>query len=126
MVDKQKNVLVGKHLLAEILNFPKKDVVFCLEKMLEAVPIMGMKAVQSSYTRNPDQAFVILSTSHMALHIVQRKNVRFCFIDIFTCGPEDPEKGYLYLRKEIGFSQDHYKVYDRYRLTGTKIKTSIF
>ncbi|MBI2631954.1 S-adenosylmethionine decarboxylase [Candidatus Pacearchaeota archaeon] len=122
MIDKQKYVLLGKHLFSNIPNFPKKDIVFCLEKMLEAVPIMGMKAIQFSYLRDPDQAFVILSTSHMALHIVQRNNVRFGFVDIFTCGPGDPKKGYLYLRKEIGFSQDNYEVRGRYRLTGTKIK----
>ena len=96
-------------LLADIGNFPKLDIKFCLEKMLEAVPLMGMKVVGHDYSRDPDQAFVILATSHMSLHVINRRYKRFAFLDIVTCGPVDPRKGDNYLKKKLGFSNDSYK-----------------
>lgn len=105
--------IIGQHLFARIEDFPKVNIKFCLEKMLKAVPLMGARVVGSTYTENPDQAYVVLSTSHIALHVIQREKSRFAFIDIFTCGRCNPEKGYLYLRENMGFSRDKYHIYKR-------------
>ncbi len=104
----------GKHLIANIRNFPKVEIEFCLEKMLEAVPLMGAKVVDSGCSQNPEQAYVSLDASHIALHVKRVQNQRVAFLDIFTCGSCDPVVGYEYLREQIGFPETDYKLYDRF------------
>lgn len=105
--------IVFTRLIAEIHSFPRVAISVCLEKMLEAVPLMNMKVVGSDYVRNPPCAYVILATSHMALHVLGRPRQlqRFAYLDIFTCGDVDVRKGYQYLKKQIGFSNDFVEVY---------------
>lgn len=106
-------MIKSKQLLATIGSFPEVDIEFCLERMLMAVPIMGMRAVGSGFLRNPDQAYVILAESHMFLHVLDRGKKRMAFFDIFTCGEGEPGKGYDYLKREIGFSEDKYGIHER-------------
>ncbi len=111
-----KKYAPGKHLVAEVFDFPKVNIEICLEKMLASVPLMGCKAVKSCYSRNPDQAFIILNMSHMSLHIFEGQKYNFAYFDIFTCGDCNPRKGYDYFKKGMGFSKDAVRIYQRGRL----------
>ncbi len=98
----------GISLVASIGHFPILPIEFCLEKMIVSAAIMQAPVVHYNFSKNPDIAYVILSTSHMSLHVLKGEKKQSALLDILTCGNCDPRRAYTYLKQQLGFYDDHY------------------
>lgn len=91
--------LVHKHLIirAEV-NKPPTNPIFIEAWLLEVVAAIGMKVCKGPIAHYVDMpgnrgvtGVVIIETSHIALHVWDEPNPGLMQLDVYTCGPLDPQ-----------------------------------
>jgi len=112
--------LVHKHLIirAEV-NQPPEDPSWCHGWLTGLVGKIGMKICQgpiTAYVDVPGNAgltgVVIIETSHIALHVWDETNPGLMQLDVYTCGPFDPNIIFEEL-KQFDPTKVEYKYLDR-------------
>lgn len=91
--------LVHKHLIVRAeVNDPPKDRNWTHTWLSELVGKIGMKICMGpivSYIDVPGNrgltGVVIIETSHIAMHVWDERNPGLIQLDVYTCGPFDPE-----------------------------------
>ncbi len=92
-------MLVHKHLIirAEVSEPPRAPV-FVEEWLQDLVDRIGMKVLGGPYARYVNipgnqgvTGVVIIETSHIALHVWDETNPGLLQLDVYTCGPFDPD-----------------------------------
>lgn len=113
-------MLVHKHLIirAEVNN-PPKNPSWCHQWMRELVEKIGMKICQGpivSYVDVPGNrgltGVVIIETSHIAMHVWDEPNPGLVQLDVYTCGPFEPNTIFEEL-KQFDPVKVEYKYLDR-------------
>jgi len=113
-------MLVHKHLIirAEV-NQPPMAPGFVKEWLQELVDRIGMKVLSgphAEYVTVPGNrgvtGVVIIETSHLAIHIWDEPDPALLQLDVYTCGPFDPEIVFDVL-KEFEPVKMEYKYLDR-------------
>lgn len=122
-------MLVHKHLIirAEVNN-PPKNPSWCHQWMRELVEKIGMKICQGpivSYVDVPGNrgltGVVIIETSHIAMHVWDEPNPGLIQLDVYTCGPFEPNTIFEEL-KQFDPVKVEYKYLDReYGLEEVKV-----
>lgn len=91
--------LVHKHLIirAEV-NKPPTNPIFIEAWLLDVVSAIGMKVCKGPIAHYVDMpgnrgvtGVVIIETSHIALHVWDEPNPGLMQLDVYTCGPLDPQ-----------------------------------
>ena len=113
-------VLVHKHIIirAEVLNpiINKTKSVKFLRRMIKAIGMKAMYGPVASYSKMPGNkgltAFAIIETSHIAMHIWDETNPALVQLDVYTCGPFEPQS-VLDLLQELNPTKVEFKYLDR-------------
>ena len=91
--------LVHKHLIirAEV-NQPPINPIFIEAWLLDVVSAIGMKVCKGPIAHYVDMpgnrgvtGIVIIETSHIAIHVWDETNPGLMQLDVYTCGPFDPQ-----------------------------------
>jgi S-adenosylmethionine/arginine decarboxylase-like enzyme len=91
--------LVHKHLIirAEV-NKPPTNPIFIEAWLLDVVSAIGMKVCKGPIAHYVDMpgnrgvtGVVIIETSHIALHVWDEPNPGLMQLDVYTCGPLNPQ-----------------------------------
>ena len=113
-------ILVHKHLLIKAeVNEPiiseKKAAVF-LEKLISSINMKIMFGPVARYCNLKGNrgvtAFAIIETSHIAMHIWDETNPALVQLDVYTCGPFEPQS-VLDLLQELKPTKVEFKYLDR-------------
>jgi S-adenosylmethionine decarboxylase len=113
-------VLVHKHIIirAEVLDpiINKTKSVKFLRRMIKAIGMKAMYGPVASYSKMPGNkgltAFAIIETSHIAMHIWDETNPALVQLDVYTCGPFEPQS-VLDLLQELKPTKVEFKYLDR-------------
>ena len=113
-------VLVHKHIIirAEVLDpiINKTKSVKFLRRMIKAIGMKAMYGPVASYSKMPGNkgltAFAIIETSHIAMHIWDETNPALVQLDVYTCGPFEPQS-VLDLLQELKPTKVELKYLDR-------------
>tara|TARA_B100000927_G_scaffold290754_1_gene290470 strand:+ start:3227 stop:3604 length:378 start_codon:yes stop_codon:yes gene_type:complete len=113
-------VLVHKHIIirAEVLEpiINKTKSVKFLRRMIKAIGMKAMYGPVASYSKMPGNkgltAFAIIETSHIAMHIWDETNPALVQLDVYTCGPFEPQS-VLDLLQELKPTKVEFKYLDR-------------
>ncbi len=113
-------VLVHKHIIirAEVLDpiINKTKSVKFLRRMIKAIGMKAMYGPVASYSKMPGNkgltAFAIIETSHIAMHIWDETNPALVQLDVYTCGPFEPQS-VLDLLQELNPTKVEFKYLDR-------------
>jgi len=92
-------MIVHKHLIVRAeVNSPPADTVFVEDWLSNLVDQIGMKALKgpfADYVEVPGNrgvtGVVIIETSHIALHVWDEAQPGLMQLDVYTCGPFDPQ-----------------------------------
>ena len=103
-----KKYSVGRQWLVDIHDYPDIPKEKSLDALKGAAEAMGSQIVTSfDYESESERvAYLLIGESHMSLHHYPK--IERALLDMFICGDKDLQKGFDYLRGEIGF-----KEYDR-------------
>lgn len=91
--------IVHKHLIirAEVNN-PPKDEEFVKNWMSNLIDTIGMKVLMGPFAKYLDKegnrgitTVAIIETSHIAMHVWDEDNPSLIQLDVYTCGPLDPQ-----------------------------------
>jgi len=113
-------VLVHKHIIiraevSEPIINKTKSVKF-LRRMIKAIGMKAMYGPVASYSKMPGNkgltAFAIIETSHIAMHIWDETNPALVQLDVYTCGPFEPQS-VLDLLQELKPTKVEFKYLDR-------------
>ena len=113
-------VLVHKHIIirAEVLDpiINKTKSVKFLRRMIKAIGMKAMYGPVASYSKMRGNkgltAFAIIETSHIAMHIWDETNPALVQLDVYTCGPFEPQS-VLDLLQELKPTKVEFKYLDR-------------
>ena len=113
-------ILVHKHIIirAEVLDpiINKTKSVKFLRRMIKAIGMKAMYGPVASYSKMPGNkgltAFAIIETSHIAMHIWDETNPALVQLDVYTCGPFEPQS-VLDLLQELKPTKVEFKYLDR-------------
>jgi S-adenosylmethionine/arginine decarboxylase-like enzyme len=87
-----------------------------LNKIIKEIDMKSMYGPVSSYSKLPGNkgltAFAIIETSHIALHIWDEVNPALVQLDVYTCGPFEPQR-VLNVLQELKPKKVEYKYLDR-------------
>jgi|TARA_R110002153_G_scaffold123868_1_gene270016 S-adenosylmethionine/arginine decarboxylase-like enzyme len=92
-------LLVHKHIILRIeANAPPTETELC-DWMVSLVDKIGMKILAGPISANIDDVegncgptcAVVIETSHMACHVWTEPDPALIQLDVYTCGPFDPE-----------------------------------
>ena len=112
--------LVHKHLIIRTeVNNPPQDPIWVQNWLTQLVGKIGMKVCQgpiTAYVDVPGNAgvtgVVIIETSHIAIHVWDETNPGLIQLDVYTCGPFDPNLIFEEL-KQFEPTKMEYKYLDR-------------
>lgn len=91
--------IVHKHLIirAEVNN-PPKDEEFVKNWMSNLIETIGMKVLMGPFAKYLDKegnrgitTVAIIETSHIAMHVWDEDTPSLIQLDVYTCGPLDPQ-----------------------------------
>ena len=113
-------VLVHKHIIirAEVLDpiINKTKSVKFLRRMIKAIGMKAMYGPVASYSKMTGNkgltVFAIIETSHIAMHIWDETNPALVQLDVYTCGPFEPQS-VLDLLQELKPTKVEFKYLDR-------------
>ena len=87
-----------------------------LRRMIKAIGMKAMYGPVASYSKMPGNkgltAFAIIETSHIAMHIWDETNPALVQLDVYTCGPFEPQS-VLDLLQELKPTKVEFKYLDR-------------
>ena len=113
-------MLVHKHLIirAECLD-PPLDPQYVEQWLKNVVELIGMKICKGPISAYVDvegnegaTGGVIIETSHVAIHVWDRRSPALVQLDVYTCGAFEPQKIFNAL-KEFDVQKIEYKYLDR-------------
>ena len=113
-------MLVHKHLIirAECLD-PPLDPQYVEQWLKNVVELIGMKICKGPISAYVDveghegaTGVVIIETSHVAIHVWDRRSPALVQLDVYTCGAFEPQKIFNAL-KEFDVQKLEYKYLDR-------------
>ncbi len=113
-------MLVHKHLIvrAECLD-PPLDPQYVEQWLKNVVELIGMKVCRGPISAYVDVAgnegatgVVIIETSHIAIHVWDRRTPALVQLDVYTCGEFEPQKIFNALQ-EFDVQKLEYKYLDR-------------
>lgn len=92
-------MIVHKHLIVRAeVNKPPMEAEFVKNWLHELVDRIGMKVLSGPHAEYVDvpgnrgvTGVVIIETSHIALHVWDEEQPGLMQLDVYTCGPFDPE-----------------------------------
>ena len=109
-----KHIIIRAEVLDPIIN-KTKSVKF-LRRMIKAIGMKAMYGPVASYSKMPGNkgltAFAIIETSHIAMHIWDETNPALVQLDVYTCGPFEPQS-VLDLLQELKPTKVEFKYLDR-------------
>ena len=113
-------MLVHKHLIirAECLD-PPLDPQYVEQWLKNVVELIGMKVCKGPISAYVDvegnegaTGVVIIETSHVAIHVWDRRSPALVQLDVYTCGAFEPQKIFNALQ-EFDVQKIEYKYLDR-------------
>ncbi|RMG60108.1 MAG: adenosylmethionine decarboxylase [Bacteroidetes bacterium] len=114
---------LGRHLLLELYDADPvrlDDQATIEAAMLGAAAAAGATVRQATFHQFAPQGVsgvVIIEESHLTIHTWPE--LGYAAIDVFTCGPADPQAAASFLKEALGARRSQYQLLDRGRdLTG--------
>ena len=114
--------IVHKHLIvrAEVTKPPSEDTAWLVDWLKDLVDKIGMKVLSGPHAEyvhvegnKGATGVVIIETSHIAIHVWDEPSPALVQLDVYTCGPFDPQIVFNKIHDTLNPVKIEYKYLDR-------------